>query len=312
MRYNQLGRTDLNVSEVSFGTAPLGDMFGAADEDQALASVRHALDAGINFFDSSPYYGGGLAEKRLGVALAGRREDVLIGTKAGRYGDADFDFSPERIRASVHTSLELLGTDYVDILQLHDIEFVTLDAVFEDSYAELVKLRDEGKCRYIGMTGYPMHTLERAVTETNLDVVLSYAHYTLLNTELATTLAPVADEHGVGVINAAAVGLGLLTPGGVKPHIPATKEIVAAAARARSVAAEAGVDISFLANQFSLQRSECPTTVIGTTKIHHLDSAIRAATESIDQDVLDAVLAVTADVRNMSWQSGLPENNGLA
>lgn len=310
MRYNKLGRTDLEVSEVSFGTAPLGDMFGSADEDQAIASVHHALDAGINFFDSSPYYGGGLAEERLGAALAGRREDVLIGTKAGRYGNEDFDFSPRKLRESIHTSLKLLRTDYVDVLQLHDIEFVPLSPVFEDSYAELVKLKDEGLCRYIGMTGYPMHTLTRAVTETDLDVILSYAHFTLLNTELATALKPVCDERGVGVINAAAVGLGLLTPGGVKPHIPATDDVKAAAARARQWAADNGQDISFLANQFSLQRSGCPTTVIGTTKVHHLHSAIRAATEPIDTDVLDAVLALTADVHDVSWQSGLPENNG--
>lgn len=309
MRYNQLGNTDLSVSEVSFGTAPLGDMFGATDEAIGIAAVHHAIDQGINFFDSSPYYGGGLAEERLGRALKGRRDDVLIGTKAGRYGDDEFDFSPKRLRESVETSLGLLGTDHVDILQLHDIEFVSLGAVFEDSYAELVALKNEGKCRYIGMTGYPMHTLRRAVTETDLDVILSYAHYTLLNTELAADLRSVCHENGVGVINAAAVGLGLLTPAGVKPHIPATAEIVAAAARARAVCAEAGVDVSFLANQFSIQNSGCATTVIGTTRIHHLDSALRAATEPIEQGILDAVLAATSDVHRVSWQSGLAENN---
>lgn len=309
MRYNQLGNTDLSVSEVSFGTAPLGDMFGAVDEDAGIAAVHHALDQGINFFDSSPYYGGGLAEQRLGSALKGRRDEVLIGTKAGRYGDDDFDFSPKRLRESVETSLDFLRTDHVDILQLHDIEFVPLGPVFEDTYAELVKLRNEGKCRYIGMTGYPMHTLRRAVTETDLDAILSYAHYTLLNTELTAELQSVCQENGVGVINAAAVGLGLLTPAGVKPHIPATDEIIAAAARAREVCAEAGADVSFLANQFSIQNSGCATTVIGTTKIHHLDSALRASTEPIDQVLLDAVLAVTSDVHGKSWQSGLAENN---
>jgi L-galactose dehydrogenase len=310
MRYHSLGNTDLKVSAVSFGTAPLGDMFGAADEAEATATVHRAIDAGINFFDSSPYYGSGLAERRLGAALRGRRDDVVIGTKAGRYGGDEFDFSPKRLRESVHRSLELLRTDYVDILQLHDIEFVDLDGVFADSYAELVRLREEGKCRYIGMTGYPMHTLCRAVAETDLDVVLSYAHYTLLNTRLSDTLAPLCRQRGVGVINAAAVALGLLTPAGSRIDVPAGRRITDAARRAARVCAQRDADIALLANQFSIQRSGAATTVVGTTKARHLDAAVAAEATPIDEDLLAAVLAATADVRDLSWRSGLPENNG--
>ncbi|WP_327547883.1 aldo/keto reductase [Amycolatopsis sp.] len=295
---------------MSFGTAPLGDMFGAADETEATAAVHRALDAGITFFDSSPYYGNGLAERRLGAALREHREDVVIGTKAGRYGSDEFDFTPKRLRESVHRSLELLQTDYVDILQLHDIEFVDLGGVFADTYAELVRLRDEGKCRYIGMTGYPMGTLRRAVTETDLDVVLSYAHYTLLNTRLADDLAPLCGQRGVGLINAAAVALGLLTPAGSRITVPAGQRIVDAARRAAEVCARRGADIAFLANQFSIQRSGAATTVVGTTKARHLDAAVAAESAPIDEDLLAAVLAVTADVRDLSWSSGLPDNNG--
>jgi L-galactose dehydrogenase len=310
MRYHPLGSTDLKVSAVSFGTAPLGDMFGAVDETAATAAVHRALDAGITFFDSSPYYGDGLAERRLGTALRGRRDEVVIGTKAGRYGSDEFDFTPKRLRESVHHSLELLQTDHVDILQLHDIEFVDLDGVFADSYAELARLRDEGKCRYIGMTGYPMETLWRAVAETDLDVVLSYAHYTLLNTRLADDLAPLCRERGVGLINAAAVALGLLTPTGSRIDVPAGQRIVDAARRATAVCAQGGTDIAFLANQFSIQCSGAATTVVGTTKARHLDAALAAESTPIDEDLLAAVLMVTADVRDLSWSSGLPENNG--
>lgn len=310
MHYNQLGKTELQVSAVSLGTAPLGDMFGAADESEAIASVHRALDAGINFFDSSVYYGGGLAERRLGDALRGRRDDVIISTKAGRFGPTDFDFSPERIRDSLHRSLELLQTDYVDVFHLHDIEFVNLDGIFADSYAELVRLRDEGKCRYIGMTGYPMETLIRAVTETDLDAVLSYAHYTLLNTRLASVLTPVCEQRGVGLINAAAVALGLLTPCGSRIQVPAGEQIVAAARRAVELCEERGADVAYLANQFSIQRSGAATTVVGTTKPRHLDAAIAAESTPIDEDLLAAVLEATADVHALSWHSGLPENNG--
>lgn len=310
MRYHPLGATDLKVSAVSFGTAPLGDMFGAADESEAHAAVHRALDAGITFFDSSPYYGSGLAERRLGTALRGHREEVVIGTKAGRYGRDEFDFSPAGLRESVHRSLELLQTDHVDVLQLHDIEFAGLDGIFADSYAELVRLRDEGKCRYIGMTGYPMETLCRAVAETDLDVVLSYAHYTLLNTRLTDTLAPLCRERAVGLINAAAVALGLLTPVGSRIDVPAGPPIIDAARRAAAVCEQHGADLAFLANQFSIQRSGAATTVVGTTKGRHLDSAVSAESTPIDEDLLAAVLAATADVQKLSWRSGLPENNG--
>jgi aryl-alcohol dehydrogenase-like predicted oxidoreductase len=309
VHYNPLGKTELTVSAVSFGTAPLGDMFGATEESDAIATVHRALDAGINFFDSSPYYGNGLAERRLGTALRGRRDTVVIGTKAGRYGKDEFDFGPKQIRDSLHRSLELLQTDYVDIFQLHDIEFVDLEGIFADSYAELVRLREEGKCRYIGMTGYPIETLARAVTETDLDVILSYAHYTLLNTQLASELQPLCERRGVGVINAAAVALGLLTPGGSRIQVPAGDRIVRAARRAVEVCTERGADIAFLANQFAIQRSGAATTVVGTTKAWHLDSAIAAESAPIDEDLIAAVLTATEDVRTVSWSTGLPENN---
>ena len=309
MEYRPLGDTGLSVSAVSFGTAPLGDMFGAADHDTGIKAVHRAIESGINVFDSSPYYGGGLAEERLGEALQDQRDDVIVATKAGRYGFDAFDFRPASIREGVHRSLRLLRTDYVDILQLHDVEFVSLDGVFADAYSELVRLREEGKCRFIGMTGYALHTLRRAITETDLDVVLNYAHFTLLNTALTDGLLPTARAHGTAVMNAAAVALGLLTPAGLKGEIPVSDAVRTAASHVVDMCRQRGVDVAFLANQFSIQRSGCPTTVVGTTKPHHLDSAVRAVSEPIDDELLDEVLAATAAVRSESWISGLAENN---
>jgi L-galactose dehydrogenase len=310
MRYNRLGQTDLSVSVVSLGTAPLGGVFGSFDELEGMSVVHHALELGINFFDSSPYYGLGAAERRLGMALKGRRDEVIIGTKAGRYGDNEFDFTPQRIRKSVHASLIALQTDYVDILQLHDIDYGDLDVIFDDGYAELLSLKSEGKCRYIGMTAYPLKTLARAVTETELDVVLSYAHHTLLNQELADHLLPLCDGRGVGVINAAAVSLGLLTQTGPTIDVLAGADIQFAAQRARDICGRRDVDIAFLANQFSIQRSIAATTLIGTVKPDHLQSAVDAADTSIDEKLLAEVLAATRDVHNTSWITGRPENNG--
>lgn len=309
MKYAKLGTTDLTVSQLGFGTGPLGELFGPLDESAALRVVQQAIDLGINFIDASPYYGN--AEERLGKALAGRRSDVVLGTKAGRYGFEDFDFSPARLRQSIEQSLTLLRTDYVDIFQLHDIEFVPLGPVFEDAYAELVRLREEGKCRYIGMTGYPQAAMMRAMQETDLDVLLTYCHATLLDDTLQRELAPVAAERGVGLINAAAVALGLLTPNG--PNIgtshPASSPIREAAAKMVQHAAARGADIAFLANQYAIQRSGCATTLIGTGKISHLHSAVEAAEAEIDEELLEELLALRPPIRERSWVSGMDENN---
>jgi L-galactose dehydrogenase len=264
---------------------------------------------GINFIDTSPYYGS--AEERLGKALVGRRQDVVLGTKAGRYGPDDFDFSPARIRSSLEASLRLLRTDHVDILQLHDIEFVPLGPVFEDSFAELATLRDEGKCRYVGMTGYPVATMTRAMRETDVDVLLTYSHATLLDDTLQWALAPVAQDRGVGLINAAAVAIGLLTPGG--PSLagghPAPAHIHEAAGRMIDLCAERGADIAFVANQYSIQRSGCATTVIGTGKSHHLRSAVAATDTAPDEDLLQELMTLRPPIDERTWTSGLAENN---
>jgi L-galactose dehydrogenase len=299
----------LTVSELAFGTAPLGGLFGAVEEDDALALVHEALDLGITLVDSSPFYGN--AEERLGKALVGRRHEVVLATKAGRYGPADFDFTPARLRRSVERSLRLLRTDHVDILQLHDIEFVPLGPVLEDSYAALLSLRDEGLCRHVGMTGYPIATMARALRETQLDVLLSYAHATLLDDTLQRELAPVAAERGTALINAAAVSLGLLTPHGsaMGGDHPATASIRTAAAAMVELCTARGVDVAFVANQYAIQRSGCATTLIGTARSSHLHAAVTAAETPLDEDLVAELLDLRPPVEDRSWSSGLPENN---
>jgi L-galactose dehydrogenase len=311
MEYRELGRTGLRVSVVGYGTAPLGDMFGVNDEDAALQSAFRALDAGINFFDSSPSYGTRLAERRLGKVLRGRRHEIIVGTKAGQYAPGEFDFSAQRIRRGFEESLRLLGTDYVDILQLHDVEFVDLEGPLGEAYRELIRLREAGLCRFIGMTGYPTAMTRRVIAECDLDVTLSYAHCTLLDDSLATEILPLAEERGVGVINAAAVALGLLTEAGPPAHIAKVvgEQICATARRAVEVCQKRRADVSFLANQYSIQRSGCATTLIGTAKQRHLDSAVAAAEEPIDEDLLADVLAAIGSDRGRHWTTGLPQNN---
>lgn len=305
-----LGTTGLQVSPVSFGTGPLGEMFGPLDENEAVRLVHEVIDRGINFIDTSIYYGS--AEERLGKALGSRRDDVILGTKAGRTGIDDFDYSPKAIRQNVEQSLRLLRTDHVDVLQLHDIEFVPLEGPLGDGIAELQKLKDEGKTRFIGVSGYPIATMKRAMLETEIDVELTYAKGTLLDDSIARELAPIAADRGVGLINAAAVSLGLLTPQG--PTItdgghPATPAIREAAAHMVEWAGFRGLDIAFIANQYAIQRGGCATTVIGTRKLKHVDAAIAAATTPINEQILSDLLWFRPKPDEQQWPSGLAENN---
>ena len=121
MEYRKLGQTDLHLSLVGFGGAALGGVFGDFDPNEGTRAVHLAVDRGINFFDTSPYYGITIAETRLGAALVGRRDRVILATKCGRYGMAEFDFSAKRVLASMDESLRRLQTDYIDLFQVHDV-----------------------------------------------------------------------------------------------------------------------------------------------------------------------------------------------
>lgn len=309
MKYRRLGHTELEISQVSFGTSPLGEMFGPLDEEAAIRLVHEAIDLGVNFIDTSRFYES--AEERLGKALAGKRDRVVVGTKTGRFGAEQFDFSAVGVRSGVEESLRLLGTDYVDILQLHDVEFASLEQVLGEGYAELLRLRDEGKCRYVGMTGYPVATMRRVMSEVELDVLLTYAKGTLLDDSIRQVLVPLAEERRVGLINAAAVSLGLLTSGSrtFGSDHPATRPIREAAVRMVELCHAHGVDPAFIANQYAIQRSGCATTLIGTANSAHLRAAIDAASTPIDEDLLAALIALRPPLASRQWRSGLPENN---
>jgi L-galactose dehydrogenase len=307
VKHRPLGDTGVDVSIVAFGTGSLGDMYGALDPSEALRLVDRVVDAGIDVIDTSPYYGS--AEARLGRALTPQKRDrVLLCTKAGRYGLDDFDFRPARIRSSLEDSLRTLRTDRVDVLQLHDVEFRPLGPLFDDSVAELIALRAEGKCRFIGMTGYPLTTFRRVLRETDVDVILTHSKDTLLDSSLTEVLIPMARERGIGVMNAAALAVGLLTPGGSRVQFdhPASLEVQRAAERMRKLAVERGVDFSFVANQFAIQRTGAATTVIGAGRWAHVDSAIRAAETPIDPELLSEFLALRP--ASTAWDLGLAEN----
>src|SRR5947207_2027826 len=199
MQTRPLGRTGLELPVVSFGASSLGQEFRKVDLNEALRSVHVALDAGMNFIDTSPFYGRGMSEVLLGIALRGvPRERYLIGTKLGRFDLNHFDFSARRVMESVDVSLHRLGVDYLDICLCHDIEFVPMQQIVDETLPALRKVRQQGKVRFVGISGYPMKLFRFILDQTDLDVILSSNQYTLQNTRLADELAPYLKAQGVG------------------------------------------------------------------------------------------------------------------
>src|SRR5438876_2265262 len=157
MQTRVLGKTGLRLPVLSFGASSLGQEFRSVTLDEAIRSVHVALDCGLTFIDTSPFYGRGMSEVLLGVALRGvPRDRYTLCTKLGRYDLAHFDFSARRVRESVDVSLHRLGVDHLDICLCHDIEFVEMQPIVDETLPALRKVRAQGKVRFIGISGYPM------------------------------------------------------------------------------------------------------------------------------------------------------------
>lgn len=310
MQYQKLGNTSLNVSKLSYGASPLGGVYGDVDQSQATRTVHAALDLGINFIDCSPYYGMTKAETMLGKALKGiPRDQYFLSTKAGRYGPEDFDMSEQRIRKSLDESLERLGVEEVDVFFLHDIEFVDLDIVLHESLPCMEKLKEEGRIRYYGITGYPLKPFREVIRQFQVDCILSYCRYGLHDTSLASLL-DYLDENEVGVVNASPACMGLLTSRGAPDWHPAGSDLRKRAQKAVDFCQAQGVDITQIALQFSAQHSGIPTTLVGTANPAFIAQNVEWINEPLSTELVDEVRSILAGPDSV-WSSGLPENNDL-
>jgi aryl-alcohol dehydrogenase-like predicted oxidoreductase len=310
MQTRRLGQTDLQLPILSFGASSLGAEFRSVTLDEAMGSVRVALDCGLNFIDTSPFYGRGMSEVLLGIALRGvPRESYVLCTKLGRYDLAHFDFSAKRVAESVDVSLHRLGTDHLDIVLCHDIEFVPMQQIVDETLPALRKIQQAGKVRYIGFSGYPMKIFRFILEQTTVDCVLSYNQYTLQNTRFADEVVPYLKAKGVGVMNAGPFSARLLTNAPLPAWLKEPETVKAAARRAAAHCASKGVDIAKLALQFSLQNPDITTTISGSANPTNIRNWAKWAAEPIDRELLAEVQAIFEPVKNLGHQEGLPENN---
>ena len=310
MEYRQLGNTSLHVSILGYGASPLGNAFRVTDPAEGAAAVHLAVERGINYFDVSPYYGLTLAETRLGEALAGLRQHVILATKCGRYGADQFDFSAARITASIDESLARLRTDYVDLLQAHDVEFGDARQIVEETVPAMRKLQQQGKARFIGITGYSLKNMMAIAAQVPVDTILTYCRYNLMIDDMDSALIPFAKQHGIGIINASPLHMGIITERGAPDWHPAPQSVRDAGQRIVALCRAHGIDASELALRFCLDHPAVASTLVGMSSRMHVEDNLKCLTLANDPALLEEFRATVAPVANLTWPSGLPENYG--
>ncbi|MBQ5818483.1 MAG: aldo/keto reductase, partial [Bacteroides sp.] len=238
MNFHEIGKTGLKVSNLSFGASSLGGVFHQIKVNEAIEAVFTAIDNGMNFIDVSPYYGHYKAETVLGKALKEiPREKYILSTKVGRYGKDGvntWDYSGKRATESVYESMERLNVEYIDLINVHDIEFADLNQVVNETLPALVALREKGVVGHVGITDLQLENLQWVIDHSpagTVESVLNFCHHCLNDDKLVDFL-DYFEERGIGVINASPLSMGLLSQRGIPDWHPAPKSLVEACKKA--------------------------------------------------------------------------------
>jgi D-threo-aldose 1-dehydrogenase len=310
-----LGRTGLAVTRLGFGGASIGGLFAPVTDDDARATLRHAWDLGIRYFDTAPLYGYGASERRFGAALGGEPRDAyVLSTKVGRLvrdpgeirpgdeidrqrqGDRDdafyvtsgperlvFDYSADGVTRSLEESLERLGLDRIDIALIHDPDD-HWQAAIDGAYPALARLREQGVIRAVGAGMNQSEMLARFARETDIDVVLLAGRYTILEQGALDELLPACEARGVAVLVGGVMNSGLLVNPGAESRFnyePAPSEVVDRARRIAAVCDRHGVPLRATAVQFPLAHPAVASLVAGVRSVAHLDEYPRLASHAI-------------------------------
>ena len=315
MVYNELGRTGLRLSNLGFGASSLGGVFHSIREEEGIEAVFTALDNGINFIDVSPYYGHEKAETVLGKALRQvKRDRYVLSTKVGRYGKDGvntWDYSAERVTRSVYESMERMGVDYIDIINVHDVEFQAdlpggLQKVVDETLPALTALKREGVVGHVGITDLQPENLKWVIEhceEGTVESILNFCHYSLNDTLLADFLG-FFEQHGVGVINASPFSMGLLSSRGAPMWHPASKDLRNACAKAVQYCLEVGYPIEKLAVQFSTSLNpRIATTLFSSANPLNVLKNIEYVNEPIDMDLVAKVQEIIGDQMFVRWKN---------
>ncbi|ONI92017.1 aldo/keto reductase [Saccharothrix sp. ALI-22-I] len=301
-----LGRSDVTVTRLGLGTAPLAGLFSAVAEDQAATALEAAWAAGIRYFDTAPHYGAGLAERRLGTFFATRpRAEFTVSTKVGRLlvpgesarGSEGFydeqgvvrvrDYSAEGVYRSLAESLERSGLDSFEIVLIHDPDHHWEESV-TGAYPALARLRAEGAVRAIGAGMNQTAMLSRFVAETDIDCVLLAGRYSLLDRSAADDLLPLCAEREVGVLVGGVFNSGILAdpaPGATYDYFPASDDVWRRVRALAARCAEHGVPLAAAALQFPLRHPAVTGVVVGARSAREVTENTVHATTAIPEEL---------------------------
>ncbi|MGX6603399.1 aldo/keto reductase [Micromonosporaceae bacterium Da 78-11] len=314
MQYRTLGRTGVQVSTLALGAMNFGAI-GRTTQDEATAIVDAALDGGINLIDTADMYGRGESEEMVGKAIAGRRDDLVLATKAS------MPMSDERnhqggsrrwLVTELDHSLRRLGVDHVDLYQIHRWDPSTSD---EETLSALTDLQRAGKIRYFGSSTFPAYRVVQAqwaARDNHLSrYVTEQPSYSILQRGVETHVLPVTEQYGLGVLAWSPLASGWLSGAvragqeiatnrsAVMPHRfdltrPANRDRLDAVEKLAVVADAAGLTLIQLALGFVTAHPAVTTAIIGPRTLDHLHSQLAAADTVLDADVLDTVDAIVA------------------
>lgn len=307
MNYYEIGKTGLKVSNLSFGASSLGGVFHNIRETEGIQAVFTAIEKGMNFIDVSPYYGHYKAETVLGKALKEiQRDKYILSTKVGRYGKDGintWDYSAQRATDSVYESMERLNIDYIDIINVHDVEFADLNQVVNETLPALVALREKGVVGHVGITDLQLENLKWVIDHSpagTIESVLSFCHYCLCDDKLADFL-DYFEERGIGIINASPLSMGLLSQRGVPDWHPAPKPLVEACRKAVQHCLSKNYPIEKLAIQYAVSNPRIATTLFSSANPQNVIKNIEFAEEPIDWQLVQEVQDIIGDQKRVSW-----------
>lgn len=312
---SEIGKTGLRVSPLSFGASSLGGVFRGIKEDEAIKAVHVAVEeCGMNFIDVSPYYGHYKAETVLGKALREiPREKYLLSTKVGRYGENGintWDYSAKRVTDSVYESMERLGIDHIDLINVHDIEFQAalpggLQKVCDETLPALVELRKKGVVSHVGITDLQLENLKWVVDhveEGTVESILNFCHY-CLNDDKLSDFFDYFENKGIGIINASPLSMGLLSQRGVPDWHPAPKSLVEACQRAAQHCMAKGTLIEKLAIQYSVSNPRIATTLFSSANPENVKRNYEWSQEPIDWELVKEVQEIIGNQARVSWKN---------
>jgi aryl-alcohol dehydrogenase-like predicted oxidoreductase len=310
MEQIRLGKSTLQVSRIAFGAWELGGDWGATDEASAVATIRHAADVGINFFDTAQGYGFGASEALIAKALAGRpREEIVIATKGGLRptpgGGVERDASPDWVRRGVDESLKALNTDYIDLYQIH---WPDPKVPFAQTAATLAGLVKAGKIRHVGVSNFNAAQMEEF--SQTLAVETLQPPYHLFRREIEDSILPYARSHDIGVLVYAPLAHGLLT-GALKPETKFghgdwraksdvfkgdeyRRNLRIVEALNRFAENELDTSVSRLAIAWTLANPAVHVAIVGTRNPKHVDDAVAAASLKLDAEAIRRIDEIVA------------------